>query len=58
MILTDILLTALAVHDIKTRGKLHLATTWGGGFFIATQALRLALNVTPAWQAFAKGLTV
>ncbi|RZF64539.1 hypothetical protein EWE75_10220 [Sphingomonas populi] len=57
MILTDVLLAALAIYDIRTRGKLHPATIWGGGFFLATQALRVALNAMPAWQAFAKGLT-
>ncbi len=57
MILTDILLTALVIYDARSRGKLHPATIWGGGFFLATQALRLALNLTPAWQAFAKSLT-
>jgi len=57
MILTDILLAALIFHDVRTRGRLHPATIWGGGFFLATQVLRLALNATPAWQAFAKGLT-
>jgi hypothetical protein len=57
MILTDILLAALVIYDVRARGKLHPATIWGGGFFVATQVLRLALNMTPAWQAFAKGLT-
>lgn len=57
MILTDVLLAALAIYDIRTRGKLHPATIRGGGFFLATQALRVALNAMPAWQAFAKGLT-
>ncbi len=57
MILTDILLAGLVLYDVRTRGKVHPATIWGGGFFLATQALRLALNATPAWQAFAKSLT-
>jgi hypothetical protein len=57
MILTDVLLVALAIYDIKARGRLHPATIWGGGFFLATQALRIALNVTPTWQAFANSLT-
>jgi hypothetical protein len=57
MILTDILLAALVVYDVRTKGKLHPATIWGGSFFLATQLIRIALNVTPAWQAFAKSLT-
>ena len=57
MILSDLLLVGLAAYDIKTKGRLHPATLWGGSFFLATQVLRIALNMTPAWQAFAKGLT-
>jgi hypothetical protein len=57
MIIVDLLALALVVHDLRTRGKLHPATIWGGGFFLATEAARLALNLTPAWQAFAKSLT-
>jgi hypothetical protein len=57
MILTDIFLAALAIYDVKTRGKLHPATIWGGGFFLATQVLRIGLNLTPAWQALAKSMT-
>ena len=57
MILSDLLLIGLAAYDLKTKGRLHSATLWGGGFFLATQAVRILLNMTPAWQAFAKGLT-
>ena len=57
MLLTDILLAALVAYDVRTRGNLHPATIWGGGFFLATQLIRIALNVMPAWQALAKGLT-
>jgi hypothetical protein len=57
MLLTDIMLVALVVYDVRTRGRLHLATAWGGGFFLATQGLRILLNMNPAWQSFAKSLT-
>jgi len=57
IVLTDILLSALVIYDVRSRGKLHPATLWGGAFFVATQALRILLNAAPAWQAFAKGLT-
>jgi hypothetical protein len=57
IVLTDILLVALVIYDFRTRGKLHPATVWGGSFFVATQALRILLNLTPAWQAVAKSLT-
>ena len=57
MILSDVLLAALAIYDVRTKGRLHPATLWGGGFFLATQLLRIGLNATPAWQAFARSLT-
>lgn len=57
MILTDVLLVALVAYDLRTLGRLHAATKWGGAFFLATQLVRIALNMTPAWQAFAKSLT-
>lgn len=57
MILTDLLLIGLAGYDLRTKGRLHPATLWGGGFFLATQVVRILLNMSPAWQAFAKGLT-
>lgn len=57
IIFTDILLAALVIYDVRSRGKLHPATIWGGSFFVATQDIRILLNLTPAWQAFAKSLT-
>ena len=57
IVFTDILLGALAIYDVRTRGRLHPATVWGGGFFLATQVLRIFLNMTPAWQGFAKSMT-
>lgn len=57
MILTDVLLVGLVVYDLRTLGRLHAATKWGGAFFLATQLVRIVLNMTPAWQAFAKSLT-
>ena len=57
MILSDLLLIGLVAYDLRTKGRLHPATLWGGGFFLGTQLLRILLNMTPAWQVFAKGLT-
>jgi len=56
MVLTDILLLALVMYDLRTLGRLHEATKWGGAFFLVTQVARVVLNLTPAWQAFAKSL--
>ena len=57
MVLTDILLLVLVMYDLRTLGRLHEATKWGGAFFLVTQLARVVLNLTPAWQAFAKSLT-
>ncbi|WP_169804900.1 hypothetical protein [Sphingomonas asaccharolytica] len=57
MVLTDLLLLVLVAYDLRTTGKLHAATKWGGAFFLLTQVIRIVLNMTPAWQAFAKSLT-
>jgi len=57
MVLTDVLLVALVAYDLRALGRLHAATKWGGAFFLVTQLVRIVLNMTPAWQAFAKSLT-
>jgi hypothetical protein len=57
IVLTDLILLVLVAYDLRTTGKLHAATKWGGAFFLLTQIIRIVLNMTPAWQDFAKGLT-
>jgi uncharacterized membrane protein YozB (DUF420 family) len=51
--LTDLFIVALAVWDVRSRGRLHPATLLGGIAIIASQPLRLALSSTPAWNQFA-----
>jgi uncharacterized membrane protein YozB (DUF420 family) len=52
-ILTDLFIVALAVWDVRSRGRLHPVTAWAGGFTIVSQPLRLALSESAAWVAFA-----
>jgi hypothetical protein len=52
--LTDLLLVPLVIWDLKTRGRLHPATLWGGLVLIASQPLRLWLMGTDAWLALAQ----
>ena len=54
---TDLFLVPLVVYDLKTRGRLHPATLWGGLFFVGSQPLRVAIGKTATWQAFAVWLT-
>jgi hypothetical protein len=48
-----IMLGALIVWDIKSQGKIHVATRWGGSFLIASWIFRLSIMQTATWLAFA-----
>lgn len=52
--LTDAFLVPLVIWDLRTRGRLHPATLWGGLLLIASQPLRLWLMGTDAWLALAQ----
>ncbi len=56
MLMTDLVLIALVIFDIRRRGKLHPATLWGGGFYLLSQPLRVAIGETEMWQSFARSL--
>ena len=51
--LADLFIVAMAVRDLRTRGRLHPVVLWGGLAIIVSQPLRLAISGTPAWLAFA-----
>jgi hypothetical protein len=51
--LADLFIVAMAIRDLRTRGRLHPVVLWGGLAIIASQPLRLAISGTPAWLAFA-----
>jgi hypothetical protein len=48
-----IALGALVAWDVRSQGRVHKATLWGGSFIIASWVLRLATMQTPAWISFA-----
>jgi len=54
MILSDALLAALVMFDLRQRGRLHYVTKWFGGAFLLSQPLRVAMSHTEAWQSFAR----
>lgn len=56
MILSDVFLAALAVYDVRTRGRLHPATLWGGAILLVSQPLRVMLSETPGFNRFAAWL--
>jgi hypothetical protein len=43
-------------YDRVSRGRIHPAYLWGGGVFLASVPLRLAISATPAWRSFAEFL--
>ncbi len=43
---------ALVVWDLRTLGRLHPATLWGGLFLVLSGPFRLLLSRTDAWLAF------
>lgn len=53
ILISNLFLVALVAFDLKTRGKVHPATAWGGGILIASEVLRLLLGPTQAWRSFA-----
>jgi hypothetical protein len=55
--LTDLFLVALASWDLRTRGRLHPVTLWGGLLIIISQPLRLVISGTETWLAFARWAT-
>lgn len=56
MILVDVFLVALVAYDLTSRGRLHPATLWGGGFLLVSEPLRVAIGFSEPWQAFARML--
>ena len=55
--LTDLFVVAIALWDLKSRGRVHPATIWGGLALVVSQPLRLVVSGTAAWMAFARWIT-
>lgn len=56
MLLVDVFLLALVAYDLRSRGRLHPATLWGGGAVLLAQPLRYLLAKTPAWESIGTAL--
>jgi len=56
MLFTDLFILVLVAFDVRTRGRIHPATAIGGGLFVLSQPLRIAMSQWPAWQAVAASL--
>jgi uncharacterized membrane protein YozB (DUF420 family) len=55
--LADLFIVALAVWDLRSRGKLHPVTVAGGLLLVLSQPLRLAVSDSAAWLGFAAWAT-
>jgi hypothetical protein len=55
--MADLFVLAIVAYDLRTRGRLHPATLWGGLFLIASQPLRLVLAGSQPWMDFARWVT-
>jgi len=51
MLIADLFLVALALHDLARLGKLHPATLWGAVVTVASQASPIALGQSAAFNA-------
>jgi hypothetical protein len=49
-----IFIAALIRYDIRTNGRLHLATLWGGGLVLIGAVSRNWISHTDLWLAFAR----
>jgi hypothetical protein len=56
MLLLNVFLAAMVIHDFATRGRLHPVTVWGGAFVLLSEPLRFAIGFSAPWQAFARML--
>jgi uncharacterized membrane protein YozB (DUF420 family) len=56
VVLLNVFLAAMLVHDLNTRGRLHPVTMWGGGFVALTEVLRFVIGFSAPWQSFARSL--
>lgn len=54
MLIADLFLIALIAFDWRMRGRLHPVTLWGGGLFLVSQPLRVAVAQSEAWHSLAR----
>lgn len=56
MLLSDMFLVALAAFDLKSRGRLHPVTLWGGAVLVAAQPFRYFFARTETWEVIGRWL--
>lgn len=58
MIVTDLFLAALVIHDLRSRGRIHPVTLWGGALTLACEPLRFMIARSAWWEGIAHSLIV
>ena len=56
VVLVNVFLLAMVIHDLYTRGRLHSVTLWGGAVTVISEVVRFAIGFSAPWQAFARML--
>ena len=52
----DLFILAVAAYDLATKRRVHPATIWSGVILVGSQALRMWIGGTQAWNDFATSL--
>ena len=55
-LVADLFILAVASYDLTTKKRVHPATIWSGVIIIGSQALRMWISGTQAWNDFANSL--
>jgi hypothetical protein len=56
VVLVNVFLVAMVIHDLSSRGRLHPVTLWGGAVTLLSEPLRFAIGFSEPFQAFAQML--
>jgi hypothetical protein len=56
VVLVNVFLVAMVIHDLYTRGRLHSVTLWGGAVMLLSAPLRFAIGYSASFQALARSL--
>lgn len=56
MVLADVFLGALVLHDIRSKGALHPVTIWAGSAFLVAQPLRYIVGTSDWWRSVANAV--
>lgn len=56
LVLVNVFLVAMVIHDLQARGRLHPVTLWAGAVMVLSEPLRVAIGFSAPWQDFARML--